>query len=192
MTTAPGAAAEDRRQFVHLAITGLALALRFLTPREAAVCAAAGIVLNWLVLPRLGWGLQRAGGPVVDGVRTYPVAVLGLVLALPLPLAAAAWGVLGVGDAASNLAGRRWGRPPLLGRSDRSLLGSLAFVACGTPAALGLWVFVGAAAPDGRMALAACAAAVAGAGAEFTPRALRLDDNVPIAAAAGLALHLMT
>jgi dolichol kinase len=184
-------AQEDRRQLIHLAMTGFALALRCLTPTQAALCAGAAIALNWVVLPLLRVDMRREGGPFVDGVRLYPIAVLGLVLALPLPLAAAAWGVLGVGDALSNLVGRRFGAPPLLGREDRSLAGSAAFVAGATPAALGLWAFVAAVPPDGEMAVVALVAAVAGALAEFTPRSRWIDDNLPIALAAGVALALL-
>ena len=38
-------------------------------------------------------------------------------------------------DALSNLVGRRWGRPPFLGRPDRSLVGSVAFLLTAWPAA---------------------------------------------------------
>ena len=181
---------EDRRQLLHLAMTGFALALRWLTPTQAAICAGGAVVFNWLILPRLAPGLRRENAPRVDGIRLYPIAVLVLVLVLPLPLAAAAWGVLGVGDSVSNLAGRRWGRPPFLGRADRSLVGSLAFVLCAAPAAFGLWVFVANTVPDGRMLLVAGVAALAGALAELLPLPSWLDDNLPVAAAAGLALHL--
>ena len=182
---------EDLRQGIHLAITGCALALRWLTPPQAALCAAGAVVLNWVVLPALGRDLRRPGDPFVDGVRLYPIAVLGLVLLLPLPQAAAAWGVLGVGDAASNLAGRRLGRPPFLGRSDRSLAGSLAFVLTAAPAAAGLWAFVGRVPLDLPLLGASLAAAAAGALAELLPRSRWMDDNLPIAVAAGLAVHAL-
>ena len=209
-------AREDRRQIVHLAMTGFAVALRWLSPGQAAACAGVAVVLNWVVLPALAaqpgdppeparcptksssasghsaearHPLRRVGEPFVDGVRMYPIAVLGLVLLLPLPLAAAAWGVLGVGDAVSNLAGRRWGRPGFLGRPDRSLVGSLAFVVTAAPAAMLLMAVVGPDTPPSPL-LALCAA-LAGAAAEFTPRSRWLDDNLPIAAAAGAALFLL-
>ena len=185
------ARAERRRQAVHLAMTGFALALRWLTPAQAALCAGAAIVLSWVILPLLGASLRRPGGPFVDGVRTYPVAVLALVLLLPLPQAAAAWAVLGVGDAASNLVGSRVGRPGLFGRSDRSLAGTVAFVAAAAPAALGVHAFVAAAAPDWRTTAVVGLAACAGAAAELLPLPRRVDDNVPIAAASGLVLGLL-
>jgi len=185
-------AREDRRQVLHLAMTGIALTLRWLTPGQAAALAGAAIVLNWVVLPCLGRDLRRPGGPFVDGVKLYPVAILLLVLTLPPSSAAAAWGVLGVGDSASNLVGRRIGRPPFLGRDDRSLAGTAAFVLFGGAAALLLRSFVAERAPDLHDVSVAFAAAAAGALAEFIPRRLRLDDNLPIAVAAGTVLFLLT
>ena len=185
---------EDRRQFVHAAMTLLALTFRWLTPTEAAALAASAVVLNWVVLPATGLdrGLRRPGGPWIDGVKMYPVAVLAVVLLFRdrLEIAAAAWAVLGIGDAASNVVGRRIGRPPFLGRTDRSLAGTVAFVATGTFAAVAVHAFVARAAPGATTLAAAGAAAVAGAAVELiTPRPL--DDNLPICVAAGAAFWLV-
>ncbi len=184
-------AREDRRQFVHAGMTLFALTLRWLTPLQAAVCAAAAIGLNWLILPRFSGapaGERRGFG---DGVRIYPIAVLLLIVVLPAPRAAAAWGVLGIGDAASNLIGRRLSGPRLLGRPDRSLGGTIAFVLLGGAAAAGLWAFVGERALDADVVIASFAAAAAGALAELLWRPKWLDDNLPIAAAAGAVLLLL-
>ncbi len=182
---------EDRRQFVHLLTTSFVVLLRWLDPTGAALCAAGAVVLNWVVLPLLSADFRRPGAPFLDGVRTYPVAVLALVLLLPLPAAGAAWVVLGVGDAASNVIGRRRGHPPFAGRSDRSLAGTLGFVAAAAPAAVAAWWFVADQTPDARHVAALCAAALAGAIAELVPLPGRVDDNLPIAAAAGLTLFAL-
>jgi len=172
-------------------MTAFALSLRWISPPQAAAMAGAAIALNWVILPLIGRDLRRPGDPYVDGTRLYPVAVLLLVLFLPAPSAAAAWGVLGVGYAASNVIGRRFGRPPFLGRSDRSLAGTAAFVIFGGSAALLLGSFVAARTPDIHAVTASFAAAAAGSLAEFVPRRLRLDDNLPIAVAAGAVLFLL-
>jgi dolichol kinase len=172
-------------------MTSFALTLRWLTAEQAAAMAAAAIVLNWVILPLTGRDLRRPGEPFVDGVKLYPVAILALVTFLPLPSAAAAWGVLGVGDAASNVVGRRFGTPPFLGRADRSLAGTAAFVALGGGAALGRGSFAADLRPTLLAVAGSFAAAAAGALAEFVPRRLRVDDNVPIAIAAGGVLYLL-
>lgn len=179
--------AEDRRQLVHAAMTLFAVLLRWLTWSQAAWVAGAAVVLNWVVLPLTGLdrGLRREGGAWIDGAKLYPVAVLGLLLAWrdDLHVVALAWAVLGVGDAASNVVGRRVGRPPFLGRGDRSLAGTAAFVSAALPAAFAA-ACVARAEPTGTLLLACAAASVAGAAAELlVPRGW--DDNVAIAFAAG-------
>jgi dolichol kinase len=182
---------EDRRQAIHFAMTGFAVALRWLEPWQAYAMAGAAIVLNWALLPAFGWdrSIRRADGPFADGVKLYPVAVLAVLLLFPMNAAAAAWGVMGVGDAVSNVVGRRFGTPGFVGRADRSWVGTLAFVVTAWPAAWALASFVG------RMPIAdtwraALAAAVAGAAAELVPLPKRLDDNLPIALAAAAAFRL--
>ena len=187
---------ERRRQFVHAGLTLLALTLRWLTDEQAATLAGGAVVLNWVVLPLLGLDARlfgRRDGRYLDGVKTYPVAVLLLVLLLPLPVAAAGWAVLGIGDAASNLVGRAWGVPPFLGRTDRTGVGTAAFVLLAWPAAFAAHRFVaaGAAPPIDTLALATGAAALAGALAELVPWPRPVDDNLPIALAAGLACWLL-
>jgi dolichol kinase len=179
---------EDRRQVLHFAMTGFALALRWLSPGQALAMAGAAIVFNWIVMPALGWdkNLRREGAPFVDGMKLYPVAVLALLVLFPLPVAAAAWAVMGVGDAASNLVGRHFGKPGFLGRADRSFLGTFAFLVTAWPAAWALSAFVGQRG-QGETWLPALCAAAAGAAVELVPLPRRLDDNLPIALAAGAA-----
>jgi dolichol kinase len=186
---------EGRRQLLHVSMTAFALLLPWLAKWPVAAPALAGVavLVNWLLLPALGWdkGLRREGGPFVDGVKLYPVAVLAVLLLFPTKpqaAAAAAWGVMGVGDAASNVIGRRFGRPGFVGRADRSLVGTAAFVVFGFLAAWGLATWVGA--PAETSWKPALAAAVAGAVAELVTPAKLLDDNLPIALAAGAAFHL--
>jgi dolichol kinase len=181
---------EDGRQLVHAGVALFVIPLRWLTPPQAVAMATAAVALNWVVLPATGLDrrLRREGAPWIDGIKLYPVAVLAAILLFGKETGAAAWAVLGVGDAASNVIGRRWGHPPFLGRDDRSLVGTLAFVATAFPAALAahVWVAGGAGSPGVAMptvALAAAAAAVTGAVVELvTPR--RFDDNLPICVAA--------
>ena len=174
----------------------LAFALGTLTHAQALALAGAAIVLNWLVLPRLSADMRRPGGPFLDGVKTYPLAVFALIAALPPSLAAGAWLVLGFGDSASNVVGRRLrpGTPlgaRLLGRDDRSLGGTAAFVLFGGPAAAAGLAVVGEVPFDTRVLSAGFGAAAAGALAELAWRARTLDDNLPIAAAAGVTLWLL-
>ncbi len=184
---------EDRRQLLHASMTGWLLLLRWLPPWGAAAMAGAAALGACLLLPALGWdrGIRREGAPWLDGVKLYPLAVLALVLLFPLPVAAAAWAVLGIGDAASNVAGRRFGRPGFCGRGDRSLAGTLAFVVTALPAAVAAHAWVAREWPDERIVAAGAAAAGAGALVEMLiPRGW--DDNFAIAIAAAAAFVAVT
>jgi uncharacterized protein (TIGR00297 family) len=106
--------AETARQWVHIGSGLFALLLRWLTGPEAAVMAAAALIFNIVLLPRLGGTrLYRAadrerGFPL--GIVLYPLSVLLLTLAFSsrLDIAAAAWGILAFGDGAATLIGRRF------------------------------------------------------------------------------------
>ena len=79
---------------------------------QAAALAAAALVFNLVLLPRLGG--RRLYRPVDDargfplGILLYPLSVLLLTLAFPsrLDIAAAAWGILAFGDGFATLIGR--------------------------------------------------------------------------------------
>ena len=112
MTTAPSAHSENARQWVHVGSGLFALLLRVLTGWQAAAMAAAALVFNVVLLPRLGG--RRLYRPVDEvrgfplGILLYPLSVLLLTLAFPsrLDSAAAAWGILAFGDGAATLVGR--------------------------------------------------------------------------------------
>ena len=185
------------RPMLHAATGVIALSLGVL-PRPWAIAGGVfGIVAGWLILPALPLErrLRRPGEPFLGGLRTYPVAVLALVLWLPPAEAAAAWGILAFGDAAAAIVGSRVPAPAVFGHAKATWSGSLAHVAVGGLAAWGLalgvaglgswsgWVDTGAAPSLLRCALAAAAAACL----DLVP--LPLDDNIPGAAAAGGVLH---
>ena len=182
---------EDLRPLVHAA-TGLVALGMGVFPRWFLVAGAVfGVVAGWILLPRmpLERRLRRPGEPFLGGLRTYPVAVLGLVLAFPHhpTLAAAAWAVLAFGDAAASIVGRRVRSPRVVGRGKATWAGSGALVLVGGAAALGVARFVEATGghPHARVAGIALAA-VAGALPDLL--SIPFDDNIPIAAFSGLAL----
>lgn len=119
----------------------------------------------------------------VNSATWYCTALLALALTRSPAVCAAAVLVLGVGDPSAALIGRRWGRIKLL--NGRSLEGSLTFVATGSLVAFAALATLFPALSIGAAAAMAGAAAVAGAAAELVSR--RIDDNLTIPVAAGLA-----
>lgn len=116
----------------------------------------------------------------VNSSTWFVTALLLLGLAFPRYASAVGVAVLGLADPAAALVGRRFGRTKL--RGGRSLQGSLAFVAVGALAALGV-LALRHQGSVGALALTALAAAAMGAVAELYTE--RLDDNftIPLASA---------
>jgi len=190
--------AEARRKLVHTAVGSLALLLRFMSWREAALMAVAAFFFNWLALPRLGgrglWREADHGRGYPIGILLYPLAVLGLILAFHGELwkAAALWGILAVGDGMAAFLGLAAGSARLPWNRAKSWAGLVAFAAFGTIAAsvLAVWTL--------RLPLAAWASprvlaltvpvTVVCALVESLPTTL--DDNltVPLVGAAAIAL----
>ncbi len=182
--------------------TGLAaLALGVLPSPWHGIGAACGVIAGFLILPLVGLDrrLRRDGERWWGGLRTYPLAVFGLVLLLPRAEAAAAWGVLAFGDAAAGWIGSRVPSPALLGHAKATWSGTAAGVVGGTVGAFALAAGVVAliphsfppgVAPESGVGLFRCAAAAcAGTLASLVP--IPPDDNLPTAVAAGLFLTVL-
>lgn len=197
----PGITAPElRRQLVHASIGAFALLLRWLTTWQAAGVALVALFANFFVLPRTSFGssMLREGEGRFGGTVVYPFVVAVLVLVLPLHLAAAAWVILAVGDAASNVCGRTMGRSKLAWNVRKSWAGTLGFALFATPAAaLALMLVVPGqeTAPHaehltwGMAFLLAAAAACAAAIVESLP--LRIDDNLTVGLSSALVLWVM-
>lgn len=192
------------RNVLHLAsaLTGL-LALELLPSMDWAVVVAASVAT-------LGWSLEigrrksdavnrfcmalfgRTAHPHeafrINSATWYSTALVLLALTGAIVPAAIAIAVLGLGDPAAAIVGRRFGKTPLV--HGRTLEGTLAFVVFGAIAALGVVALVHPDVALGRALLATVAGAACGGIAELLCR--RVDDNlaIPLAAFAGAFLAL--
>lgn len=187
---------ERTRQWVHVGAGLFALLLRVLTWWQAVAFAAVAFAVNLLLLPYIGG--RRLYRPIDEargfslGILLYPLAVLLLILAFPSrpDIAAAAWGILAMGDGAATLVGTRAGRGQLPWNRGKTAAGTLAFIVCGGlgGVALALWTRPGVT-PLPPLAFAMVApvvAAVAAALIETVP--VRLDDNISVPATAAVVL----
>lgn len=184
---------EGRRQFLHMAMGGFALLLRFLTSWQAAALAAGALAFNLFMLPAIGKRLYRpSDSRYAAGIILYPLAVLLLILCFPKrpDIVAAAWGILAAGDGMATLAGKRLPIARLPWNADKSVGGLLAFVLCGGGAAvaLAMWTAPSVTPVPGFLFLiiAPIAAAVVAGLVETIP--VGLDDNLRVPAAAAIVL----
>ncbi len=180
------------RKSVHMSVGLIAFAVRPLGPLGSALAAAAAVLMNLTLLPRVGrvmWRSHESESGKAPGFVFYPLAVLLLVLAFwrHLEVAAAVWGILAFGDGMASVVGMSLGRAKLPWNPRKSWAGTLAHWIFGTAAATVLLQWT---APDHyslQFALGACAlAALLSAILESMPQGL--DDNLGVPLVTGLFL----
>jgi len=186
---------EIRRQITHILVGAFALLLRWLTWGQALGVAAAAIVFNLIVLPRVGRNVFRPGDlerRAQSGIVIYPMAVFGLILLFPRrpDIAAASWAILAAGDGLATLVGAHVRSPRLPWNRDKSVAGLIAGATGAAVAGvlLSWWTSLGMSAPPPEWFVFAApvAAAIAAAFVETVP--IRLNDNISVPFTAAFVL----
>ena len=159
---------EFPRKLLHVGMGAFVLLLRWLTPWQAMLMAAAALVLNAFFLHGLTRGVllrreERASG-FSRGVVLYPAILLltFIVFRSRLELAAGVWALLAVGDGTAALSGLVLRGPRLPWNHKKTWPGLAAFVLFGTAASAwvirwvqraGTWTLGGSLAPGGLLTL---------------------------------------
>jgi len=182
------------RKLVHVAVGGIAFAVRPLGFLGAVACAVAAILHNAFLFPRYGgknlWREGETARGYALGIVLYPVTVLLLLLlyAQRLEVAAAIWGILAFGDGFAAIVGQTLGRGnPLPWNPRKSWAGTLAYWVFGGAGAYVLlqWTSRGAYPAGFALAVAAATAAFAAA---LESQAQGLDDNFGVPLVSSLLL----
>lgn len=185
--------AEWKRKAVHAGMGLFALALRFVDWRVAAAGAAAALVFNAVVMPRIGRGLYRDAASRHDaGIVAYPAMVLLLILVFRgpyLPIAAAVWAMMAFGDPAAAIAGRTVGGPRLPWNPEKTWVGLLANWAVAGTASNLVFLFVSRREPQPD----SVAILMLGAGIYAFLESVKsgLDDNIVAPLPTALAVYQM-
>jgi uncharacterized protein (TIGR00297 family) len=218
----PALGREVARKVLHMAMGLFALCLRVLTPFQAALCALLALLHNLYLFPLYGRKkLERPEETArgYTGMVGYPAVVLVLILVgwlsafpetpgLPpsatelgalharwgLATAAAAWGILALGDAFGALCGLLLRGPALPWNPRKTWTGTLGFFLTGTFSSFFLLRFVlaGRASPPGgeSLAWALCLlASFTAAVVESLPG--QFDDNLTVPLAAWAVLSFL-
>jgi dolichol kinase len=186
------------RSFFHVMSAAAALVmLRLIPHREWLIVVSGSLALMaWIaettrrIHPPANVHMMRFFSRIAHEEETHKVnsstwyltALLGLALFAPLRSAELGVVVLGLADPAAGFIGRRIGRTKI--RKNRSLEGTLGFVAVGWIAAMTL-LLVFYPLPLPQMAAIAAVASVAGAIVEVAT--IRLDDNFTIPVTVAIA-----
>jgi uncharacterized protein (TIGR00297 family) len=182
-------ASEWKRKAVHAGMGLFALALRWLSWEQAALCALAAVAFNLFAIPRIGRGLYRDGSRRRDvGIVSYPLMVLLLVLLFRgdlAPIAAAVWAMMAFGDPAAAIFGKLVEGPRLPWNREKTWIGLLAnWAFAATAAVLVFWFVASRLDPEAVLIL------TLGAGAFALLESVRsgLDDNLVAALPTALLL----
>jgi uncharacterized protein (TIGR00297 family) len=178
-----------------------AFLLPFLTWPQAAGCAGLALFFNVFILPRLGVDLRKRPAAAGDdesqssvlsraenvwtGIVIYPVSVLGLILLYRnnMPVVAAAWAIMALGDGMASVAGEALRGPALKWNPGKTWWGLLGFVVAGSAGAYLLTRWSSPSLPVGQAFVVCVATAVVGAMVESLP--IRLDDNLSVPLVSG-------
>ena len=187
---------ESKRQIEHMLFIGFAFLLRYLSVTQAVICALAAVAYSLFGSPRLNKAgvredeIARGFSP---GKLYYALAVLALILIFRerMHVAAGAWAVMALGDGASNLAGRAWGRRKLPWSKNKTWVGTAAFFLASWVGAflLVIWTAAGTGIDlPGEVAVLAICAGASGFAALVESLPLPVDDNLTCPAAAAVVL----
>jgi uncharacterized protein (TIGR00297 family) len=186
---------EDLRQLEHMAPLVFAFLLKYLTWGQALAFALLAVFYALFVSSRL-WRSARRPDEAKLGFSTgkvaYAASIFFLVLLFPDDeyIVAAVWANLSIGDAISNLAGRRFGSTRLPWSPDKTWVGMAAAFFASSLAGFVLLVWTGIPSAGGGLwslaALYAVATSLVCSAAETLP--LPIDDNISICASGGLFL----
>ena len=186
------------RKLVHVAMGGIAFAVRPLGWQLAALCAAVAALHNAFLLPLYGgknlWREGEAKKGYALGIVLYPLTVLLLILIFRnrLEVAAAVWGILAFGDGMAAIAGQALGASnPLPWNPKKSWAGTIAFALFGGAGAFALlqWTAPGVYSTGFALAIT-FAIAIDAAFLESQPQGL--DDNFGVPLVAALGLYCLT
>lgn len=172
---------EALRKTIHILVGCLAVGLKWIPWRWAALIAAAFVVINWFVLHRVvGKRISRHMRGTDAGLVLYPAAVCALIVIFNwhLEIAATAWVLLAFGDGFAGLIGRAMPIAPLWWNNEKSWGGVLGFLVFGGGAAYAISLLFGGPSPEA-LAVTVVACAVA----ESLP--MGVDDNIVIPVIAG-------
>lgn len=121
---------EDKRQIVHIALFILAFSLKFLTRWQAAALLLLLLIFTLVVVPKLHlkkYFYRHFEKKYSEGAVLYFLTLLVLVLVFPLPIVAASWAILALGDGCATLIGQHFKCRELPWNHRKTIPGSVAF-----------------------------------------------------------------
>lgn len=180
---------EKKRQLAHILLLIFALFLKYLSRWQVILLLLILLGVVVAIVPKLKIKkhfYRRQETVIKNGAVFYILILIVLALIFPLPVVAASWAILALGDGMATLVGRSYQGSLLPWSKSKTYMGSLAFIFFG---ALGAWLLLKWSMPELSLAMAAAAglkAALVAAIIESLPGPI--NDNITVAVSAALTL----
>ena len=126
---------EIKRQAVHIGLLVIALLLKYLTRWQAVAVLGLLLFITLFVMPQLtirSHFYRELERRYSAGAVLYVLLLLVLLLVFPLPVVAASWAILALGDGAATLIGTHFKANALPWNPEKTFAGSIAFLVFGT------------------------------------------------------------
>ncbi len=184
---------EEKRQIVHILLLLLAFLLKYYSRWYIAGILFLLLLASVFLVPKskIKVHLYRSfENNKMHGGFYYFLALIIIVLIFPLPIAAASWAILALGDGMATLVGKNFKDYQLPWNKHKSYPGTISFIIFG---AIGAFILLKWMIPEISIAqsfsLGLKAAIVAGI-IESLP--LRVNDNITVLFASALSIFLLT
>jgi dolichol kinase len=179
---------EKKRQVVHILLFLLAFLFKYLNKGQAFLLLFLFLFIILFIVPKLrvkSYFYRRGENQYSQGAVWYFLVLLVLVLIFPLPVVAATWAILALGDGTATLIGKNFKTKELPWNRQKSYAGILSFVIFG---GFGAFILLKWMLPDltGVLMISFKTALIAGI-AESLP--LKINDNVTVAVTSALILN---
>lgn len=126
---------ETKRQAVHSGLLVIALLLKYLTRWQAVAVLGLLLFVTLFIVPQLtirSHFYRQLEQRYSAGAVLYVLVLLVLLLVFPLPIVAASWAILALGDGAATLIGTHFKANALPWNPEKTYAGTIAFLVLGT------------------------------------------------------------
>lgn len=184
---------ENKRQTVHIFLLVFAFLLKYLERWQTAMLLGVMLAFVLFVIPKVKSARFHFYRPLEkkysQGAVMYFLVLLILTLVFPPYVVAGSWGILAFGDGFATLVGKHFRATEISWNRKKTYAGSFAFVIFGTigAAIMLLWMLPELSALS-VLSISSRAALIA-AIVETLP--FKINDNVGVAVASALAMHII-
>ena len=183
---------ETKRQIVHILLFIFAFFLKYLSRWQVAFLLLFFLVFTLILIPNLKLKshlYRQVEKQYSAGAILYFLVLFILVLIFPLPIVAASWAILALGDGMATLIGKNFWVKPLPWNREKSYAGTTAFLVFGTVGSVILLQWVLPSVSNSFIFFVSLKTVIVAAIVESLP--WRVNDNISVPIAAATVMYFL-